>query len=308
MKICKNQPKGHEEGIYFNMPIEEYHRDPALSKSGMMNIVKSWLDYWEGSSLNPEWVYEDKTKKTRSLEFGTLVDKLLFEKEKFDAEWRTGTEVFTGADHRKLVDLTEYNKAVTAINELWNVEMCRYLLTGFYQVSIFYRDKETGVMCKIRPDVFKPRLIADYKTIRDLMTGTIAAQMADYGYAVQGVMGKIGITQLKGELQKKKPKIVIQGADTEAHQLFLKELRGEVRQEFFNLFQRNTKPYPFRIINIDEQAENKAYEIYRACINKYARCIEQYGTKRPPAGENASEELDFYSMPFRYSTMAQDIN
>lgn len=305
--LCKNQPQGHAEGIYFNMPIEKYHADPALSKSGMMQLIKSWLDYWENSPLNPEYVYNDNVKKSRSLEFGTLVDMLLFERKRFDAEWRTGAELFSANDNRKLVNLTEYNQAVTAINELWHVEYCRYILTGFYQVSIFWRDKETGIMLKTRPDVFKTFMTTDYKTIKDLLGSTIAYQLMDYGYAVQGVMGKVGIAQLKEAYRAKKKGIVIAGADTEAHQLFLKEWKNEPKQEFRNLFQRNSKPYPFRIIHLDEDNENKAHEIFRACVKKYDRCIKQYGVTRPPAGDNQSEEVGLYSMPFRYSTMAEDI-
>jgi hypothetical protein len=289
------------------MPIDEYHRDPALSKSGMQLLQKSWLDFWEATSLNPEWSYEDGSKKSRSLEFGSLVDILLFEKEKFDAEYRTGFETLATIDNRKLVNLSEYNQAISAINELWRVEYCRYILTGFYQVSVFWRDKETGVMLKMRPDVLKTHVTTDYKTIKDLALSTIAYQLDEYGYAVQGIMGKVGISQLKEELRKKKPKIVIQGADTPEHKEFLKQLSLEPRQEFRNLFQRNSKPYPFRIVHIDEDAENKAYEIFRASVKKYQRCITQYGVSRPPAGENTSEEISSYSMPYRFATKAQDI-
>jgi len=41
-------------GVYFGMSNEEYHADPALSVTGIKNLLVSPLDYWMESPLNPE--------------------------------------------------------------------------------------------------------------------------------------------------------------------------------------------------------------------------------------------------------------
>ena len=42
-------------GIYFDLPEEDYHADPALSQSGMKKLLVSPHDYWASSTFNPDY-------------------------------------------------------------------------------------------------------------------------------------------------------------------------------------------------------------------------------------------------------------
>lgn len=57
--------KTYEEGIYFNMPFEEYLGIQCLSSSGIKNLLISPTDFWARSYMNPlggEWDQESQAK------------------------------------------------------------------------------------------------------------------------------------------------------------------------------------------------------------------------------------------------------
>lgn len=66
-------------GIYFDMPEEQYHKAPALSSSGIRNLLVSPLDYWTNSHLNPAYVDE----KTPAMILGTAMHRRLLEPDRF---------------------------------------------------------------------------------------------------------------------------------------------------------------------------------------------------------------------------------
>lgn len=68
-------------GIYFGMSEDFYHAAPALSSSGIRNLLISPLDYWTNSHLNPAYVDE----KTDAMILGTAFHRRLLEPERFAA-------------------------------------------------------------------------------------------------------------------------------------------------------------------------------------------------------------------------------
>lgn len=75
----------HAPGIYFGLPEEIYHADPALSSSGIRNLLVSPLDYWIASPLNPEYL----DAKTEAMIQGTAFHRRLLEPERFAAMYAT---------------------------------------------------------------------------------------------------------------------------------------------------------------------------------------------------------------------------
>lgn len=74
-----NEPIRHAPGIYFGLDERLYHSDPALSSSGIRNLLISPLDYWVASPLNPAYV----DQKTPAMEAGTAFHRRLLEPERF---------------------------------------------------------------------------------------------------------------------------------------------------------------------------------------------------------------------------------
>ena len=73
----------HAPGIYFGLPAEEYHADPALSTGGIKDLLESPLTYWVNSRLNPDF---EEPEDTTATETGSAFHKRLLEgREAFDA-------------------------------------------------------------------------------------------------------------------------------------------------------------------------------------------------------------------------------
>jgi len=72
---------GKEPGIYFGLPEDEYHKDPALSSSGIRKLLTSSLDFWVNSPMNPAYVDE----KTEAMIVGTAFHRRLLEPERYAA-------------------------------------------------------------------------------------------------------------------------------------------------------------------------------------------------------------------------------
>jgi hypothetical protein len=68
-------------GIYFNMDEDEYRKAPALSSSGIRDLLISPLDYWSNSPSNPAYV----DQKTDAMILGTAMHRRLLEPERFKA-------------------------------------------------------------------------------------------------------------------------------------------------------------------------------------------------------------------------------
>lgn len=80
-----------QEGIYFNMPFDEYLAIPCLSSSGIKNLLISPDDFWSNSWMNPD--REDLTVAKQHYEEGKAYHKRILEgKEAFYAQYAPAWE------------------------------------------------------------------------------------------------------------------------------------------------------------------------------------------------------------------------
>src|SRR5262245_19584298 len=64
------------QGIYFDLPEEDYHADPALGSPDINQCRASGPDYWWNSPLNPK---RPERKSSPSQEYGRALHKLVLE-------------------------------------------------------------------------------------------------------------------------------------------------------------------------------------------------------------------------------------
>lgn len=77
----------HEDGIYFEMPDTEYHRDPALGSTDIKALLYGPQSYYAGCKLNPFWEPEDEERQ--HLIVGRAMHKLVLEgPEAFSAKFQ----------------------------------------------------------------------------------------------------------------------------------------------------------------------------------------------------------------------------
>lgn len=283
------QPFGFQPGIYFGMSNEDYHNDPALSRTGIKDILISERDFWENSNLNPNRVF----KETDAMRFGTLSEMYLLEKERFlntyniaGGGWR---------QDRKTLARVEFDNIVQSAEILLgDPQMFSYFQHGYPQVSIFYRDPATGIMLRIRLDYMRTFGGIDLKRVRDITNSRLGWFCVEHGYDLQEVMYRTGIAHAKEELRAGRMKVY-----GEHDKIWLRSFSEDPDNEFRFVFQRSIKPYIYRVKYFDKEIRSNAKALVEEGIQKYKTAIEKYGTKEWPAGSAIAEEFSIYHFPRR---------
>ena len=220
--MTNKQPEGLKAGIYFNLSNEDYHNDPAVSCSNIKDLLISPLKYWDSSPLNKN----RKQKETKAKTIGTALHCLLMEKEKFGEDYivlpkleidsdfyreeskkpdfdqnyelfaTKGAKTFKYKGSKTVIRQEEYEEINEAVNNLEAQGAAGLLFKdGYAEVSIFWRDEETGLMCKCRPDYLSTNYIADYKSIANIEM--IERDLVSYKYHFQAAYYLEGLNQLK---------------------------------------------------------------------------------------------------------------
>lgn len=174
----------HADGIYFGMPNEEYHADPALGSSGIRDLMQSPLRYWINSPHNPENRIDPDTdatpeKPTEATMFGDYMHDLLLEggtvpyaikpqgmsfSTKAGKAWRdeqqeAGRTIISaklGASQRTMFNALELSGTLSRFQG------------GVGEVSVFWTEKN-GHRCKIRIDYLKADEALDLKNYANTM-------------------------------------------------------------------------------------------------------------------------------------------
>jgi hypothetical protein len=205
-----------EPGVYPSLSNEDYHADPAVSRSGIMTFLKSPYKYWS-EYLNP---YRPLKEPTKAMDFGTAFHSFVLEpRSKFFDEYIIKPEsvklkdvgrVAYNAYKTKFDEVLNTNKIILSMDDyhilarmyesIWNNKQAHELIEGAtYESSYFWQCEHSGIMCKARPDILHHNIIVDLKTCADASSRAYQRAMVDGGYHIQGAMIREGIKQLTGK-------------------------------------------------------------------------------------------------------------
>ena len=251
-------------GIY-DMPIEQYHADPcetpSISASGMQKLVNDcparfWFD---NPRLNPK---AERTA-TKAMNIGRAAHDWVLQGDTFeegiavmppelDLRSNAGKAFAAQAEGegKTLIRSHEFEQIKAMKEALLRSEMVRLALSGGrIEPSLFWKDDETGVWLRCRPD-FLPnvmRFIPDYKTSTSCTPADFARSVKDYGYHIQAAHYLAGIEAVTGE----KP------------------------DAFFFIVQEKTAPYLVSLITLDEVALWWGQQLSRRAIRTFADCLDR---------------------------------
>lgn len=205
-------------GLY-DIDISAYHSQaccdgPSISSSGLRKILHECpARFWAYSDLNPKPFAQPEKK---SLSFGRAAHALMlgepeFAKhfcvaphDKFNANpgkawhdvWKSAVEA--GREHRDLVrpsELTVIKDMVAA--QRASEEVANAFTQGAPERSIIWKDEETGVWLKARPDWLPndpaTRFVTEYKTAETINPRRLSNAVFQYGYEIQAALGLDGI-------------------------------------------------------------------------------------------------------------------
>ena len=202
------------ESFAIRLLAEMYHANTsAISSSRLKTISRSLAHYLIGEE-EAESDEDDKSEK-ECMRLGTGVHSCTLEPHLFDAEsvvWlgksktllkdgykdlvkaAEGKNIFKVADYKKITGCAQ------AIRSVGNGIIGEIIDGAEKELSIFWRDQETGIWCKVRPDVLNMEYgIYDVKSTRDAREESFTKDAYNKGYYVSAAMYKDGVSQFLGQ-------------------------------------------------------------------------------------------------------------
>ena len=264
-----------EVGVYKGISNDAYHGGEGISKSGLDLIARSPLHYWS-KYLDPDRVIEPPTP---AMQLGTAIHSAVLEPDLFASDYVVVPE---GAPRRptkaQLTAKKPSDDSIAAI-EWWREFDSRYgnktILTaddyttctsiqtnvlahpaartlikdGEAELSVLWRDAETGVLCKCRPDWmnYKANVMVDVKSTEDASPEGFQKSIAKYGYHVQAAWYLDGFKAATGTA----PKAFV-----------------------FAAFEKK-RPYATAFYYADEAMIELGRILYRERLNAYAECLKR---------------------------------
>lgn len=178
----------------------EYHAHPAVSKSGLDQVRRSPLHFWN-RYLNPNRIIEPPTPAmvlgsalhARVLEPTLYADEFIVAPEGVDRRTKEGklrwADFEAKADGKTVIKAEDAAQieAMAAAVHAHPAARTILRLPGQCEQSYFWTDEATGEACKCRPDWHSDdrRLIADVKTTEDASPRGFIRSVMKYRYHVQ---------------------------------------------------------------------------------------------------------------------------
>lgn len=280
-------------GCYSGLPLEDYHRGdlcvgPSVSSSGLRKIFnESPADYWCESPLNPDRI--EQTDK-RAFMLGRATHHLMLG-EPFFAKlfciqpdeythpkdgvkpWHNGAALCKEwaaaqkAAGRTILLPSEVEAIKGMAISLGQHPMVKAgILTGAIERSIIWRDKETGIWLKCRPDVIPTDSgnFADLKTTTSVQYLDLIYALRDWGYHQQGALVREGC----------------------------KEVLGFAMEDFTLVFVQKKPPYSVRDVRLKDSDMDRGHLQNRAALRTLWRCLKNNEWPGPGAGREGTEYLE----------------
>jgi PDDEXK-like domain of unknown function (DUF3799) len=199
-------------GIIHGMANEVYHSTPAVSNTVLSSMSRSPAHCF---ALH---VSEDRRKQATSpaffagtlahcaiLEAGALLDRYMLKPEGLDMRTKEGKAWKAALPAGVLtIDADEYATALAQRDAVQGVpELAELLADGVAEVSAFWRDDETGLQCKCRPDWVHTLsdgrvILVDVKTTVDASPQQFNRSVWRYGYHRQAAWYSAGYARAAG--------------------------------------------------------------------------------------------------------------
>lgn len=203
------------EGVDACISNEDYHAAKEyISRSAIMDFCISPYNYWS-KHLNPDRPMREPTPQ---MEFGTAFHAFILEPALFQEIYGVippkvllkdvGKELYTQFKSRteeientgkKIILHEDYQRLSVMRNNIFNEEGALELIKDArIEHSFFWKDGQSELMVKARPDILHKNMIVDLKTAADASPRAFQRAMVDGGYHIQGAMIRDGVEKLEG--------------------------------------------------------------------------------------------------------------
>jgi hypothetical protein len=250
-------------GVY-DISIEEYHNGQGVSRSSLMEMAKSPLHYWH-KCINPNREQRESPaviEKRHALEFGNALHTYILEPPKYLENYhlmpeanrttKIGKEIYAKAlneanrDNKSLISVDAHETILEMTQSINNHPAAPDLIRdAFYEKSLYWTDEETGILCKVRPDIWHSNFICDLKTAQSASENDFKRSIYSYGYHIQAGM---------------------------IHEA-LKNVTGVNMQSFLFVVVEKEAPYAVAVYQLDETALEQGIIEFKNLLRKLKSCI-----------------------------------
>lgn len=260
----------------FSMEEETYHHGPGISQSMLKDMAKN------ANFMHFRNIRNFEKKETRAMTFGDMLHKSILEphllREKYFSD-ATIMEQLAGeykkprstkaykeyetdvkSEGRTLVPYEDWETMNIMVEKVWSHPTAKNLLKGgMAEQSIYAKDPETGLLCRIRTDwTLMDGVLIDLKTTADASEEEFSRSIYKYGIHVQGAYYNA----------------VSQWA-----------FGGKFTNFLIIAFEKQP-PYDLVVYRVDEGALDLGETFYRKYLNELAECINKGKFPSYPASIN----------------------
>lgn len=251
-------PLGGKACFVAGIPEETYHGDLTSVSSSTLKTVVSKTPAHAKADL------ETPRAQTPALLLGRAVHCRVLEPESYPARYAVAPKVdrrtregkatwdaFTQAHPGAAILSEEDGATVEAIAAAIQAHPIAHhaVRGGHAELSGWYRDPETGVQCRIRPDYLRAAggIMADVKTALDASPGAFQRSIHGLGYHVQAAMYAAGF----------------------------EAIIGDPLRDFLFITAEKSRPYAVAVYRLEEDALAVGRRLYRAALRTWADCLER---------------------------------
>lgn len=266
------------EGIH-SISNDDYHSSDGVSRSVLWTFKelpqKYFHQYLSGNYERP--------KQTESYLIGNMVHTLLLEPHLFYEQYFVMPKVnrvtkqgkldyadaLVEAGTKELVNEAQLECVMDMVDSLNSQQVVESVVsTAICEQSIFWRDEETGLMCKARPDIWSHPLCADLKTTEDAGMRSFQISAMKYGYFMQAAMIYEALKSI-----------------------------GSPFDKFLFICVEKKKPYSVGMYMLDDAALKFGIDLFHSTLRKFAECQRtniwpDYGVQMLTLPKYATLELD----------------